>query len=65
MKNHLMSKKEAAEYLKISERTLDRRRERGRISCISDHKGARVHYRQDDLDKYIKACTHRAYQRSV
>lgn len=65
MIHHLMSKKEAAEYLKISQRTLDRRREGGRIPCISDHKGARVHYRQDDLDKYIKVCTRRVGQRSL
>jgi len=50
----LLSRAEAAEYLRISVRTLDRRAHEGKIRFVSDRRGARVHYRQEDLDKYIK-----------
>ena len=54
----LLNKKQAAEYLGVSTRTLDRRVTDGRLSYVSDHPGTRVFFRQVDLDKYIKACTH-------
>lgn len=53
----LMSRIEAAQYLRISVRTLDRRTREGKIPYVSDHHGARVHYRITDLDAYIKKST--------
>ena len=55
----LKTRSEAAEYLRISVRTLDRRRKEGRIPCVSDHRNAKVLYREKDLDHYIKSCVHR------
>lgn len=52
----LKTRSEAAEYLRISVRTLDRRHKDGRIPCVSDQRYGRVLYRQKDLDSYIKAC---------
>lgn len=56
----LKTRSEAAEYLRISVRTLDRRHKDGRIPCVSDHRYARVLYRKKDLDNYIKGCCHKA-----
>lgn len=52
----ILSRYEAAEYLRISVRTLDRRQQEGRIQYISDRKHARVQYLQRDLDAYIQRC---------
>lgn len=55
----LLTRPEAAEYLRVSVRTLDRRIRNGQIPCMSDHRGARVFFRQCDLEKYIKTSTRR------
>lgn len=59
----LKTRSEAAEYLRISVRTLDRRHQEGRIPCVSDQRFGRVLYRKKDLDSYIKACIRRNKER--
>lgn len=59
----LKTRSEAAEYLRISVRTLDRRHKEGRIPCVSGQRYGRVLYRQKDLDSYIKACIRRNAER--
>ena len=54
----LLNKHDAAAYLGISVRTLDRRIAAGRLPYVSDRPGARVHFRQSDLDQYIKKNIH-------
>lgn len=56
----LLDRTEAAEYLGISTRTLDRRTKEGKIAYISDRPGARVHYQATELEKYIKRNTHKS-----
>lgn len=46
----ILSRTEAAQYLRISTRSLDRRD----IPRISDRPGARVFYQKSDLDAYLK-----------
>lgn len=54
----LLSRQEAAEYLGISTKTLDRRTAEGKIRYISACRGGRVQYRVEHLDKFIKNNTH-------
>jgi excisionase family DNA binding protein len=49
----LLSRPEAAQYLGISVRTLDRRTSEGKIRYVSDRRGARVTYREKDLEDYV------------
>lgn len=60
----LLNRAQAAEYLGISVRSLDRRAHEGRIPYISDRPGARVLYSRDALDRYIKKAT-RAHGKEV
>lgn len=60
----LLSRMEAAAYLRISPRTLARRTAEGRIRYISACPGGRVHYRKIDLEKYIKDNTHIRHTRA-
>lgn len=53
----LLNRAQAAEYLGISVRSLDRRAHEGRIPYISDRPGARVLYSTDALDRYIRQAT--------
>lgn len=55
----LMSRAEAAQYLGISTRTLDRRAAQGKIRYISSCRGGRIQYRDSDLERYIKENTHK------
>ena len=55
----LMSRAEAAQYLGISTRTLDRRVAEGKIRYISSCRGGKIHYRDSDLERYIKENTHK------
>ena len=52
----LLSRDEAAQYLGISVRTLDRLRATGHLRYIAECKHARVRFTQNDLDKYIRKC---------
>lgn len=54
----LLSRHDAAQYLGISLRTLDRRTKDGHIAYISSCRGGRVQYQMRELDKYIKKNTH-------
>ena len=54
----LLSRTEAAQYLGISTRTLDRRSKSGCIPYISSCPGGRIHYRREALEKYIRQNTH-------
>ena len=54
----LMSRIEAAKFLGVSTRTLDRRAAEGKIRYISSCRGGRIHYRDSDLERYIKENTH-------
>jgi len=45
-----MTRKEAADYLRISTDTLDNRRAEGKISAVQD--GGRIFYEQSELDRY-------------
>ena len=54
----LLSRAEAAQYLGISTRTLDRRSKSGCIPYISNCPGGRVHYRREALKKHNRQNTH-------
>lgn len=49
----LLSRSEAAAMLRVSTRTLDRRCREGKIAYITDKRGARVMFRERDLEAYI------------
>lgn len=49
----LLNRCEAASMLRISTRTLDRRCREGKIAYIADKRGARVMFREADLEAYI------------
>jgi len=53
MSEQLFTRTEAAEVLRISVRTLDRRTREGKIHYLSDGRGARVYYRLTDLEAYL------------
>lgn len=59
MNKILLSRSDAATYLGISVRTLDRLAHAGKIPYVSDRPGARVRYLQRDLDNYIRQHTHK------
>ncbi|MBQ2782584.1 MAG: helix-turn-helix domain-containing protein [Oscillospiraceae bacterium] len=50
----LMTRSQAAEYLAISIRTLDRRTKAHQIPVIRPRRGGKVQYLRRDLDKYIE-----------
>lgn len=54
MTSDLMSKKEAAAYLKVSEPTIDRWSKKGLLPSYKLH--GCVRYRQPELDEFIHRC---------
>jgi len=58
MPSNFLSRKEAATYLGISLRTLDRYTKRNRLTYANI--GRRVLYTKDSLDAFIKSCTIKA-----
>lgn len=57
---NLYSRNQAAEYLGISVRTLDRLAERREIAYIQPEKGYRVQYTAKALDDYLTRNTKKA-----
>lgn len=51
--SQLLSREQAAMYLGISVRTLDRKRMDGQIPYISECKHARVRFFEKDLNRYL------------
>lgn len=62
----LLTRQESAAYLRISERTLDRRIREGRLPFVCAGPGGRIFLRERDLDAYIKHSvrTHRTINKS-
>ncbi len=52
MKEEIYDKKQAADYLKISERTIDYLRAAGQIACFKI--GRLVRFRQEDLEEFAR-----------
>lgn len=56
----LLTRKEAAARLGVSLVTLDAERSAGNIGYIQSRPGAKVFFREDQLEKYLARCTHPA-----
>lgn len=54
----LLTRKQAAEWLGVSEDTLDVERRAGRIAYIQSKPGGKVQIREDALEEYLARSTH-------
>ncbi len=57
MTSKLMTKRETADRLSVSTRTLDRIRSKGEIKAVSV--GGQVRFRPEDVEKFINRSTQR------
>lgn len=56
----LFTRKEAAEYLGVSLKTLDEARKAGEIAFIQYTDYGRIHFTETALQEFIARCTHTA-----
>lgn len=55
--NDLLTLKEAAQVLRVSDRTVIRRRDDGELPCVKH--GRRVLFRRSDINDYLERCWRR------
>ena len=60
MSRNLLTRKEAAARLGISEKTLDRERIAGHLTYIQRKPGGKVHFTEDAIAEYLARATHQA-----